>query len=984
MTHPSIAVRRRWLNHRRAWWLLACALLTICGCHRSLFRRAADAEANFLIRQKANDPRWPLEDYSVYPDPASRMFDPFDPDCPPLPPDDPTAHKLMHCVYCMDGYRCWHHQGDAMEVENPSWCSQLPWSEKGHITIDSPTAMELALLHSPLYQRALEELYLSALDVSFERFRFDTQFYAGATGFFTFDGRERSGTGESRSALDLATQGVRFQRLLATGGDLVVGLANQLMWEFSGPNMNSTSTLLDFSLVQPLMRGFGREIVLENLTQAERDLLANVRQMERFRRNFYLSVFAGRDVGLTPSRVVAGIPPGGFFSNNTSGLLGLLQTQQNIRNQRGNLAALESSVAQLEAFYLAGRIDYFQVELAQQAFYNAQSSLLNAELQYANALDQFKIQLGLPPSLDIELDEDMVKRFQLVDPAAVDLQNRMTSLQRSVGRTIVDLLDTFRPEEKITINPQAVNPLEPNPGSLEAEPDEPAPDATRDAAAPDTGNMQEPVPAESDVAASEDSSREQLSEQEVAELLQRLNGQVERALDIIERATGPDLKVVVEDIAELRSSQSARREAIERLKRQLVSEKHQWHVGRAMPDISAEDAEEMLPFDEQRLAALPQQLERTLNDVDLVFDQLTESLNEIKSLIEAAQAEPVDDELFRSLREKVFRRLPDELNTLAANVLSLTLVQARARTESATLVPVDVSWERAYSTAKEYRRDWMNARASLVDSWRQLKITADQLESRLDVVVEGDIGNLGDNPVRLRGENGRLRVGLEFDAPLSRLAERNAYRASLIEYQRARRQFYRFRDAVSSNLRAAIRTLDINQLNFEFRRAAVETAIAQVELARLRLREPPRPNQPVQLGATTARDLVSALSDLLNVQNDFLGVWVSHEALRRSLDFDMGTMELNADGTWLDPGKLTNEALPVSDDTNRQPCEQITSLQVDQARAADMEDEEEPYDAGIFAEGVDRLPSPNQADGEDKLQVVPPVLADEFVAPAEP
>ena len=48
--------------------------------------------------------------------------------------------------------------------------------------------------------------------------------------------------------------------------------------------------------------------------------------------------------------------------------------------------------------------------------------------------------------------------------------------------------------------------------------------------------------------------------------------------------------------------------------------------------------------------------------------------------------------------------------------------------------------------------------------------------------LRGDIGNVGDNPFDLRGTNGRLRVGLQFDAPLTRLAERNVYRQSLIEY----------------------------------------------------------------------------------------------------------------------------------------------------------------------------------------------------------
>ena len=64
-----------------------------------------------------------------------------------------------------------------------------------------------------------------------------------------------------------------MEKQFAAGGTLVVGLANSLMWEFSGPDTQSAFTVLDFSLVQPLLRNGGRERVLERLTLAERTLL---------------------------------------------------------------------------------------------------------------------------------------------------------------------------------------------------------------------------------------------------------------------------------------------------------------------------------------------------------------------------------------------------------------------------------------------------------------------------------------------------------------------------------------------------------------------------------------------------------------------------------------------------------------------------------------------------------------------------------------
>ena len=67
----------------------------------------------------------------------------------------------------------------------------LPLDEEGVLVLNADTAVRIALLQSPEYQRQREQLYLSALDVSSERFRFDTQFFGGARSFLTMDGRRR-------------------------------------------------------------------------------------------------------------------------------------------------------------------------------------------------------------------------------------------------------------------------------------------------------------------------------------------------------------------------------------------------------------------------------------------------------------------------------------------------------------------------------------------------------------------------------------------------------------------------------------------------------------------------------------------------------------------------------------------------------------------------------------------------------------------------
>jgi hypothetical protein len=294
--------------------------------------------------------------------------------------------------------------------------------------------------------------------------------------------------------------------------------------------------------------------------------------------------------------------------------------------------------------------------------------------------------------------------------------------------------------------------------------------------------------------------------------------------------------------------------------------------------------------------------------------------------------------------------------------------------DAITFDPVDLTPEEGYCIASQHRRDWMNARAALVDSWRLIHFNANDLESDLDLVFQGDIGNVSDNPFDLRATNGRLRVGLQFDAPLTRLAERNVYRQSLIEYQQARRRYYQFRDRVQRDVRATLRQLRLDELNFELRRAAVHVAITQVDLARLRLSEPARPvaastpgtpTQPggqSQFGDTVARDLVNALIDLLNVQNDFLSVWVDHDVQRLQLDFDLGIMELDGRGVRIDHDQpiksfLNNAPFPL-------PCERPDACapaqenEVQQIDVAPAE-EELPIPPRLDAPALRELPRPS-------------------------
>ncbi len=849
--------------------LLSIALFG-AGCHRGYYRRQADAEVYALVRQKANDPRWDLPDPTIHVKPESRMHDPFSADHPPLPPDDPTSAKFMQLVDDKPGYSRWHANGDTDYVESPDWMAYLPVDERGNVIIDSTRAVNLALTHSTTYQRQREELYLSALDVSLERFGFDTQMFAGFNAFWTHSGRFRGGSpGSSSTTAEFSTGRTELTRLGATGSELVIGLANSVLWQFAGPNTQSASTLINFSFVQPLLRGAGRDVILESLTQAERTLLANVRQMERFRQGFFLLITTGRNAGTGPQRGGNFLNPPSQGSGSAGGVLGLLRTQQTIRIQEFNVSSLRNVLDQFIEFHKAERHESLQLSQTEGTLYQSESRLLSLRVDYETQLDQFKRELGLPPDLPIEIRDPFLRQFELIDNENNQRQYRIAELKVDVGNVLLD----------------ASAHIESNRFLIE-----PPPAAAVDPANPEAAPAIQPqdLNEEYGIRWSEE------LKQKIAAITPLL-GKISPS---IQEISVSDMGRIRADIEYLRQVRPRRVRALTTLRELVKSEgamQYDIETG-ILEDASLEDPDLLLTELEDLVAKLAQ----TQSSIEQLQATVEDTIARGESL------PPTD--LYIRLDEGLLSEIPKQLTDLASISLEISLIQARARTDSIELANIHLSATEALQIARCCRLDWMNARASLVDSWRGIEVVADELESQFDLVFEGDLGNVGDNPFRIRYEAGQFRGGFRFDSPITRLAERNQYRQQLIQYQRDRRDYYEFEDQVNQGLRETLRNIELNKILFELNRRSIKVSVQQVEQSRLRLEEPPQGIGGAaggsQLGSTTARDLTDALNRLQNDQNSFLGVWVTYEALRRDLNFDLGTMQLTDDGFWIDPGTI--------------------------------------------------------------------------------
>jgi len=812
--------------------LILLGALALAGCSRFGYVRAADEEVQDLIAEKSCDPRWGLPGFSIEMDPRSRYYYPPGDATPPMPPDDPDAHKLMHCVDGKRGYPCWHAYGDTPVLESPDWrhllAADSEQTEDGSIRLDLEDAMRLALIHSPDYQEQIETLYLSALDVSTERFRFDVQFFGSEFVQYDHLGSERPG-GES-NALSLDTS-LDVNRRFATAGELLLGFANATVWEFTGPNQGVTTSILNFSLVQPLLRAGGREVALEQLTIAERALLSNLRAFARYRHGFYTEVaigelgvgepqrrggffggtgltgFSGQgsggfggvgDVtgfgrgGLGGGGAAGGGGGAGFAgggAGQVGGFYGLLQQLQQIRNTGESLKLQLRTLALLEANLEAGFIDLAQVDQFRQNIETERANLLQARNALAASLDNFKRDtLGLPPDLPLEPDDSLIRRFQLIGPALTELQDR-----------IAEFIDEF--------------------GELPREP-----------------------------------------------VLDELQQAIERAQELWGQIDEP-LTRIDEEFRRMSSAESGDQED-ESLEDQTGSERR---------------------LDAQERERIVGQLERMRRRIARTAEQL--------------------DALQQGLR-------PDNRAVTADNIVALlvdlsnvvnelSLIQARIRLNEISVERIELDSRRALEIARAHRLDWMNNRASLVDTWRLIEFNADALASDLTVSFSGDLQTLpGNNPVAFRDQTGSLRASVQFDPPLTRLVERNNFRQQLIEYQQDRRRLIQFEDQVHQTLRQLLRNLEQLRENLEIQRRAVAIAIRRVDQTRENLNRPVPPlvpgEPPATFGPTAAQNLLFALSDLRNTQNNLMSVWLNYEASRMRLYRELGIMQVDQRNLWID------------------------------------------------------------------------------------
>ncbi len=252
-----------------------------------------------------------------------------------------------------------------------------------------PQAVAIATAHNRDYQTQKELLYTTALDQRLVQHNFETQFLGRGSAQYT----NQDGRGDTRDETVQMEANVGFNRLLAVGTQISTRLGFAWLDVLGGRGGTGFGAIFGGMVTHPLLRGSDPAIVLENLTQAERDTLYQIRCFNRFRKTFVVSVVTQ------------------YYQ-----ALELRDLSRNAGDEYAALSELHDKVATLTA---VGRLPGIETDRLRQEMLSARDAAIAAQKRYEQFLDQFKMTLGLPMSAEFQVDEAVMKTLKQGLPAPV-------------------------------------------------------------------------------------------------------------------------------------------------------------------------------------------------------------------------------------------------------------------------------------------------------------------------------------------------------------------------------------------------------------------------------------------------------------------------------------------------------------------------------------------------------------------------------------
>jgi len=347
---------------RTGHWAGLWLLLALVGCTTNYYRKSADRSAYGVIQAKT-----------------------------PLVPDmDPHFTIEQTNILSLEGL--------PVTREVPEFLGSAGERELGAHILNLEASLNLAVKYSRSYQSRKEQLYLSGLGLTLVRHQFTPLFTSEANVDYAvqrdsldaFTGSPAVSDEFEEQAKVTAGGTIGASWLIRDVGRITTAFTADAIRFVTGDPRLTTSSQLSATFFRPMLRDAGFKAQTEALIQAERQLLYDLRDFTRYRKDFSVQI--------------------------ATAYYGVLGLRDVARNNYLTLQSSRKNAERTRAMVQEGRITTSDLGRLEQQELSSEGTWINAVRNYQQSLDNFKIQLGLSVDTQILLDEVDLRALKIEHP----------------------------------------------------------------------------------------------------------------------------------------------------------------------------------------------------------------------------------------------------------------------------------------------------------------------------------------------------------------------------------------------------------------------------------------------------------------------------------------------------------------------------------------------------------------------------------------
>jgi len=254
-------------------------------------------------------------------------------------------------------------------------------------------AVAIATKYNRTYKSRKETLYRSALSLTGTRYTYAIKWFGTVDGTYT-DDKSAGDDVTIQTSTETSKRG-----LLLDGVVYNASIAVDWLRFLTGDPRTSLVSLLSGDVTIPLLGSGAGKVAQENLTQAERNVLYQIRTFNRYRKQFIVDI--------------------------VDQYYNILEQRANVINAENNYKSLLESKKRLEIEVGTGTKAPSDVDETEQQLLESENSWVTRQQSYERALDQFKVTLTLPTDAEIVLDPNELLALEKIGISQVDYTSEM-------------------------------------------------------------------------------------------------------------------------------------------------------------------------------------------------------------------------------------------------------------------------------------------------------------------------------------------------------------------------------------------------------------------------------------------------------------------------------------------------------------------------------------------------------------------------------